>query len=84
MRAPTEQLWATTSPFYIKELDSRYPYDPAKARALIAEAGFKDGVDITLLLLNTTEYRQLAEALARPVGRGRRAAEVRCDRCVAV
>jgi peptide/nickel transport system substrate-binding protein len=60
---PTEQLWATTSPFYIKELDSRYPYDPVKARALIAEAGFKDGVDITLLLLNTTEYRQLAEAL---------------------
>ena len=60
---PTQQLWATTSPFYIKELDSRYPFDQAKARALIAEAGFKDGVDITLLLLNTTEYRQLGEAL---------------------
>ncbi len=60
---PTQQLWATTSPFYIKELDARYPFDLAKARALIAEAGFKNGVDITLLLLNTTEYRQLAEAL---------------------
>ena len=60
---PTQQLWATTSPFYIKELDSRYPFDQAKARALIAEAGFKNGVEITLLLLNTTEYRQLAEAL---------------------
>jgi peptide/nickel transport system substrate-binding protein len=60
---PTQQLWATTSPFYIAELDRRYPFDQAKARALLAEAGFKDGVDLTLLLLNTTEYRQLAEAL---------------------
>jgi peptide/nickel transport system substrate-binding protein len=60
---PTQQLWATSSPFYIKELDDRYPFDQAKARALLAEAGYKDGVDITLLLLNTTEYRQLAEAL---------------------
>ena len=60
---PTQQLWATTSPFYIKELDSRYPYDPKKARQLLAEAGYKDNAEITLLLLNTTEYRQLAEAL---------------------
>jgi peptide/nickel transport system substrate-binding protein len=60
---PTEQLWATTSPFYIKELDTRYPYDPVKARALLADAGYKNGAEITLLLLNTTEYRQLAEAL---------------------
>jgi peptide/nickel transport system substrate-binding protein len=60
---PTQQLWAPASPFFIKDLDSRYPYDPNKARALLAEAGYKNGVDITLLLLNTTEYRQLAEAL---------------------
>jgi peptide/nickel transport system substrate-binding protein len=60
---PTEQLWATTSPFYIKELDNRYPFDPAKAKALLAEAGYKDNAEITLLLLNTSEYRQLAEAL---------------------
>ncbi len=60
---PALQLWASNSPYYIKELDNRYPYDPAKARALLTEAGFKDGLDITDLLLNTTEYRQLAEAL---------------------
>ena len=60
---PTEQLWATTSPFYIAELDTRYPFDQAKARKLLAEAGFKDGLDVTILLLNTTEYRQLAEAI---------------------
>ena len=60
---PTEQLWATTAPFYIKDLDSRYPYDPDKARALLAAAGYKNNAEITLLLLNTSEYRQLAEAL---------------------
>ena len=60
---PTQQLWAPSSPFFIKELDSRFPFDQEKARALLAEAGYKDGLDITLLLLNTTEYRQLAEAL---------------------
>jgi peptide/nickel transport system substrate-binding protein len=61
---PTQQLWATTSPFYIKELDTRYPFDQAKARALLAAAGYANGgPEITLLLLNTTEYRALAEAL---------------------
>ncbi len=60
---PTQQLWATTSPYYIKELDERYPFDPVRARWLLAEAGFKDNLEITILLLNTTEYRQLAEAL---------------------
>ncbi len=59
----TQQLWAPSSPFFIKELDDRYPYDPAKARALLAEAGYKDGFDVTMLLLNTTEYRQMGEAM---------------------
>ncbi len=60
---PTQQLWAPSSPFFIKELDSRYPFDIAKGRALMQQAGYGNGLDITLLLLNTTEYRQLAEAL---------------------
>ncbi len=60
---PTVQLFASSSPVYDPELEKIYPYDPAKAKALLAEAGYKDGVDITHLLLNTTEYKQLAEAL---------------------
>jgi len=60
---PTQQLFAESSPYYVAELNNHYKYDPAMAKALLAEAGFKDGIDITQLLLNNSEYRQLAEAL---------------------
>ena len=57
------QLWSENSPYYVKELDGSYPFDQAKARALLAEAGYKDGFELSQLLLNNSEYRQLAEAL---------------------
>ena len=60
---PTQQFFASLSPYFVPELQTRYNYDPAKAKALLAEAGFKDGLDMSFLLLNTSEYRQLAEAV---------------------
>jgi ABC-type transport system substrate-binding protein len=44
-----------------------YPYDPARAKKLLAEAGFPKGFDISLFALPTggfTQYRQLAEIVA--------------------
>ena len=60
---PSVQLFAETSPVFVPELEKRYPFDPKKARELLAAAGLKDGVELNFLLINTTEYRQLGEAL---------------------
>ena len=65
---PTSQLFAASSPVHVPELDALYPYDPAKARSLVREAGFPDGVDITWLLLNTSEYKQIGEAVQSMLG----------------
>ena len=62
------QLWSGQSPFFVKELEDRYPFDQAKAKALLAEAGLKDGFELTQLLLNNSEYRQIAEALQAMLG----------------
>lgn len=42
----TAQVFGKSSGAYVDELDATYPYDPAKARQLLADAGYADGFEL--------------------------------------
>lgn len=45
---PTSQMFGPATPAYTKSLDSYYDYDPAKAKQLMADAGYAAGFSVTL------------------------------------
>ncbi|MER7795502.1 ABC transporter substrate-binding protein [Streptomyces sp. NPDC097640] len=45
---PTTQLFAPGEDGYEAGLDSKYSYDPAKAKKLLAEAGYPNGFSVTI------------------------------------
>ncbi|MFF2246182.1 ABC transporter substrate-binding protein [Arthrobacter sp. NPDC058130] len=44
----TSQIFIPGNVGYVPELDNRYPFDPAKAKELLKEAGYADGFDLVL------------------------------------
>ncbi|MCT2086180.1 ABC transporter substrate-binding protein [Microbacterium enclense] len=59
----TQQVFPATSVAYDEALDSTYPYDPAAAKALLAEAGYPDG--FTLNMMSTPAFQQTFDLVAQ-------------------
>ncbi|KTR95340.1 ABC transporter substrate-binding protein [Microbacterium testaceum] len=61
----TSQVFGPDSSAYVSDLENRYPYDPAKAKQLLAEAGYADGFDLTLPVISafSTQVTAIAQQL---------------------
>jgi len=63
----TTQVFPATSAAYDKSLDTYYTYDPKKAKQLLSEAGYPNGLSIkmpTVSALGATTYTLVAQQLA--------------------
>ena len=62
----TTQIFPTYSPGYESSLDSYYPYDPAKAKQLLAQAGYPNGFTLNMpeaTALGASTYALIAQQL---------------------
>jgi peptide/nickel transport system substrate-binding protein len=61
---PTGAFLSTRVEGSLAELDRRLPYDPAKSKALLAEAGYPNGFSVTLDCVNVAWRENVCQAAA--------------------
>lgn len=64
----TDQVFASYSKGYDKALESYYSYDPAKAKALLKEAGYPNGFEISMPSITQFDKGISAQAIQAQLG----------------
>jgi peptide/nickel transport system substrate-binding protein len=62
----TSQVFGPESGAFVEDLEDYYAYDPEKARELLSEAGYEDGLEITLPVIEpfATQITAIAQQLS--------------------
>lgn len=58
---PAWGLWPSFHPYYNEDLEGHYEHDPAKARQLLAEAGYPNGASFDVIVPTNVNARRVIE-----------------------